>query len=302
MEGGISLLENPTWQQHNKNAKRAGWDKWRETQCADLQLWEHLLPGHVAEFHKWLHSRHAPATVNNYMNPLRKANTWVKLYRPDEDRRNLFVRNVIRAKHTPRPDRFLMPDQLAIAVIKARECGEPALVTALMFGGLAGLDIQEILGLSSKDINDSVLHVRGTKNDFRPRIIPMVPVLAQYASAWKQCFCAMPVKTDGALSHKARFVLDECAREQNDETFKMVTLHEATRVTFTNMASQAGVDLEYLRAYIGHAPQSTLDKHYVSLTPRAEDMPRILTSKIEQLKSRVCDKVSKIVACTDFFA
>lgn len=303
LSAGIEMIEDSKWRKDNYNARKNGWERWLSKNRPELRLWRDLQPGHVFEFHQWLRARFRPTTTNNYLNPLRKAATWVKLYKPHYAK-ELFVRNVIRAKHTPSPKRYLMPDQLAAAVGAARDNGEPALVAALMFGGLAGLDLGEILRITRHDINRDAgtLLVRGEKNEFRPRIVPMCEPLAQFAGAWASLYAAMPVKTEGALSHKARLVLDACAKETADTTFKMVTLHDSTRVTFVNMALQAEAETEFVRAYIGHAPESVMSKHYADLTPRKDDMPRILTGKIDQLSTRVVAPLEIKLQNVSFFA
>lgn len=300
IEAGIELIENPTWRKDQYCARRNGWNRWHSEKRPDLRLWTELLPGHVHEFHRWLYERYRPATVNNYMNPIRKAATWIKLYKPDLYR-DLFTRNVIRAKHRPASKRFLMPDQLAAAIGAARDGGEPNVVAALMFGGLAGLDIGEITRITGKDIKDGLLHVRGEKNEYRPRIIPMCQQLGEFAYMWKQLYSRYGLKTEGAVSHKARLILNDCAKATGDSTFTMVTLHDCTRVTFINTALHGGADKEYLKAYVGHAPESVLAKHYGDLTPRDEDMPRVLDAKVEQLQKRVVVAVEKNIESVSFF-
>ena len=302
IEAGIEMIEDSKWRRSNHTARKNGWDRWHQEHHPALNLWNDLQPGHIFEFHQWLRARYRPATTNNYINPIRKAATWVKLYKP-ELAKELFVRNVIRAKHKPVAKRYLMADQLAAAVGAARDAGEPALVAALMFGGLAGLDIGEILRITRNDIQKDrgILLIRGEKNDYRPRVVPMCEPLAQFAGAWASLYSRMPVKTDGALSHKARAVLNRCAKETSDETFSMVTLHDSTRVTFVNMALQAGAESEYVKAYIGHAPESIMSKHYGDLTPRKEDMPRVKNAKLEQLSSRVVLAIDKKMQGVSFF-
>jgi len=145
------------------------------------------------------------------------------------------------------------------------------------------------MGVTSADIQGDILIIRGTKNEYRPRVVPMARVLAQYADAWAKYFDRMPIRTDGGLSHKARMVFD--GLKATDPTFGMVTLHDATRVTFTNLALHGGADLEFIRAYIGHAPETVIAKHYGDLTPRESDMPRVQAEKLQQLRERVIAKV-----------
>lgn len=287
IEMGLKMIPNDVWRRHQANAANAGIRTFLKERYPKLTLWQELAALHIYEFVQWLHSerKFGKATCNNYTNPVRKASAYVQLYHP-EIWTNLFTRKMKRLREV-RPERFLLPDQLATAAKVARDMNEPSVVFALTFGGLAGLGISEIMSLTAEDIGKDTITVMRDKTPFRRRVIPIVETLKPYAAAFRQLYSQFPVRGEFVLSQKARKVLNRTSELTGDPTYGLVSLHDATRVSFANAASQAGAEPEYVRAYLGHAPQTVLESNYLKLIPRHDDLPRIKEAKLVQLQSRV---------------
>lgn len=292
IELGLKMIQNDVWRRHQANAANAGIRAFLKERYPKLRYWHELASLHIYEFVQWLHldRKFGKATCNNYMNPMRKASAYVQLYHPDIWI-NLFQRRMKRLREV-RPERFLLPDQLATAAKVARDMNEPAVVFALTFGGLAGLGIAEIMSLTADDIGADTITVMRDKTPFRRRVIPIVDSLKPYAAAFRQLYSQFPIRGEFVLSQKARKVLNRTSELTGDPTFSLVSLHDATRVTFANAASQAGAEPEYVRAYLGHAPQTVLESNYLKLIPRHDDLPRIKSAKLEQLHTRVLTKLN----------
>lgn len=296
IEAGLKMIQNDVWRRHQSNSANAGIRAFLIAKYPKLRLWSELKALHVYEFVQWLHHerKFGKATCNNYMNPLRKASAYVQLYHPD-CWTNLFQRKMKRQREV-RPERFLLPDQLATAAKVARDMNEPAVVFALTFGGLAGLGIAEMMSLTADDITADTITVMRDKTPFRRRVIPIVDSLKPYAAAFRQLYSQFPIRGEFVLSQKARKVLNRTSELTGDPTYSLVSLHDATRVTFANAASQAGAEPEYVRAYLGHAPQTVLEANYLKLIPRHDDLPRILNAKLQQLNTRVITKLNPKLA------
>lgn len=287
IERGLAEIENCVWRRHQTNSANAGIKRFLKEKYPRLKFWKELQTRHIYEFNNWIvrEMKFKSGTANNYRNVIRKASAYMQIYHP-EQWSQLFIKSMKRQRDM-RPERFLEADQLAKAAQVARDMNEPSVVFAFAFGGLAGLGIAEILSLKSEDVTEDTIRVTREKNVFRARVIPICEPLKPYAVAFKQLFKQFPIKGHFVLSQKARRVLDRCAEITGDVTYKQVSLHDATRVTFANMASQAGAELEFLQAYLGHAGRSILDTHYLKLIPRHDDLPRVLKAKTNQLDERV---------------
>lgn len=300
IEAGLKMIPNEVWRRHQSNSANAGIRSFLKEKYPKLKLWIELKPLHIHEFNLWMHGekKFGKATANNYTNPARKASAYVQLYHP-EQWTNLFQRKMKRQREV-RPERFLLPDQLATAAKVARDMNEPSVVFALTFGGLAGLGIAEIMSLTGEDITTETITVMRDKTPFRRRVIPIVDSLKPYAAAFRQLYSQFPIRGEFVLSQKARKVLDRTSELTGDPTYKLVSLHDATRVSFANAASQAGAEPEYIRAYLGHAPQTVLESNYLKLIPRHDDLPRIKSAKLQQLQSRVLTKLNPRLCVTVF--
>jgi hypothetical protein len=291
---GLGMIEQPRWRSHQERAAVNGFYRFLDQKQPLLSNWPELMPGHIYEFVKWMENELelSPPTVNNYLNPVRKAAAYVQLYHPKEWQ-NLFVRRMKRAG-APKTRRYLMADQIARAIRTARDMNEPAVVGALWFCGFAGLGLTEFLQIEREDIRfDGTLWVRAEKNAYRPRLVPLCAHLARFADCWREIYSHAPLKTAEALSHKARAVLNVTADNTGDESYRLVDLHEATRPSFANIALHAGVDTKYLDAYMGHAPQGVFEKHYADLVPSIHDMPRLQKEKVLQMRKRVIEPIDK---------
>lgn len=308
IQNGLTLIKRDDWREHQRRAIQSGWERWLKESKWKIQLWTDLRPLHIREFTNWMESQINPRTgkawsrhtVSHYKNPLYKASEWVQLHCPDIWQ-NPFIRKMKRC-YEPTKDRYLMPDQLATVIASAKKANQPAVVAALAFGGLAGLGIMELLDLSPDDIGEDTITIRREKNAYRPRVIPMCDKLKPYAQGWKACFAKIPVRGgQHDISKRARKVFKRAAKETGDKTFEQISLHEATRVTFANMAKAAGAHFDSLAAFLGHAPTSTLDKYYLKLCPRIDDLPRIKAQKITQLDLEVCKPLDKKLMAVSFF-
>lgn len=283
------------------NCFMLGLNRWLEDH-PELESWEAWRPGHVLEFRDWLLNERklSPATVSHYVNPLRLAARRVALYHPDAAKQ-LFVRRTIPTPPAA-PVRFLFPDQLADVVQTAHDAGDAPTQLALVIGGLTGLRTGEIVALRASDFDGARVTVREAKS---PAGVRVLPVCAQAARALTICFAlwpAFPIKRVTTLSHSAREHLDATAARTGDATFSQVDFYEATRKTFTNAALHGGADSRYLDAYIGHAPDDVLTRHYADLRPRPDDLPRVLDAKCTEMIRRVVDPLEKNLHHISFFA
>jgi len=294
---GLDSIDNAEWREHQTRAADCGifrWLTWRKNHNQEpLDIWRQLKPGHVMEYTQWLRdARHLKeSTVSLYLNPLRLAARWVQLYKP-ELYTQLFVRRVLRKSGRSGPVKYLMPDQIEKAILMARCMGYPEVVAAFHFGAYAGLRIKEFQSLTPDSLHGDGLWT-GTKNEYSERLIPILPKVRSFAESYFSLFEECPVKSHFTISRRVRAVLDECARTCRDESFKMVDPHEALRTSFMNLANNAGCEYEAIRAYCGQAPDTTMMRHYIDLIPSINDMPRIRTSKLEVLTTRVLSPVDK---------
>lgn len=300
MHNGLTLIRDDKWREHQRRSMKSGFLRWNEETKAGVHLWSDLKPIHIRNFVLWMERdmKWKRNTVSHYTNVIRKSSEWVQLNMPDQWE-NPFIRKM-RREPEPSSDRYLMPDQLAQVVKVAKEMNETSVVAALMFGGLAGIGLLELLDMKAEDITADGIRITRPKNAYRPRIVPMCEPLKTYALAWKNCFGRVPARGDYSLSKRGRLVLDATAERTKDETFRMVNLHEATRVTFANTAKVAGVPAESLAAYLGHVGTSTLEKHYLKLIPRHDDLPRIQKQKLAQLSADVCKPLNRKLSNTTF--
>jgi integrase len=296
IESALDEIEKPKWRAHQRNAAKCGFLRFLEEKRPELKQWAQLVPGHIKEFSKWLTNERDPNikpwTAHNYLNPLRLAQRHVQFYYPDLHR-NLFVRN-IAPKITPSAKRYLMTDQLAAAIAHAKQANDTGALCGLVFGGLAGLRLEEIASLQAADVETDGINIRRQKVEGMPaRFIPLPTPAMDFAKAWAKLYSRCPLQTIEAMSHRIRKILDRCAVDTGEREFTMTDAHQATRVTFTNIALHAGVDTKYLDAYMGHAPQGVFEKHYADLVPSIHDMPRLQKEKVLQMRKRVIEPIDK---------
>lgn len=303
LQNGLTLIKNDKWRYHQQKSIESGWEKFRAERYPELNHWWEMRPIHVFNFVAWMedHKGWQPNTVSHYLNPLRKASTWVQLHYPDQWK-NPFVRKMRRNASVMLSEHYLMPDQLRTAIEHARRMNQPAVVAALVIGGLGGLGIAEMADLTAEHIGNDTLTVVRAKNAYRPRVIPCCEQLATFCRAFKAVHERIPGRrSEYGLNKKARKVLNAAAEKTGDETFARVCLHDSTRVTFANMAKRAGVKREDLAAFMGHVGESTLERSYLHLVPRPKDLPRIQTAKIEHLRESVCEPMNRALRGVVFF-
>lgn len=301
---GLTLIKNEQWRYHQQKSIESGWEKFRALRYPELESWWDVRPIHIFNFIAWMEDERGwkPNTVSHYVNPLRKASHWAQLHFPDQWK-NPFVRKMRRNASIILSEHFLMPDQLATAIDQAKRMNQPAVVAALVIGGLGGLGIAEMADLHAEHIgNDGTLTVLRAKNAYRPRVIPCCEHLALFCRAFKAVHSKIPGRrSELGLNKKARKVLNATAERTGDETFARVDLHESTRVTFANLAKRAGVKREDLAAFMGHVGESTLERSYLHLVPRPQDLPRIKEAKIEHMREAVCAPMNKALRDMVFF-
>lgn len=302
INAGLAMIEKPRWKQHQRRAADNGFIRYLTEKQPDLNLWTDLVPGHIHELVQWMEKERgwSGPTVNNYLNPVRKASAYVQLYHPNQWV-NLFVRRM-RRKSAPKAHRYLMADQLATAINEAQKANDAAVLGAFWFCGFAGLGITEYLQIQREDIQADGLWVRAEKNGYRPRLLPMCEPLQDFAKSWGRVFSHVPLRSAEALSHRARVILNNCAESTGDESFRMVDLHEATRPSFANLALHSGCEAKFVQAYLGHAPQEVFEKHYADLVPTIKDMPRLREEKIAQMRERVTRRIDEKLIGTSLFS
>lgn len=303
LEGGLTLIKADKWRYHQRKSIESGWERFRSETYPELTSWWDLRPIHLFNFLVFMEDKMGwkRNTISHYQNPLRKASHWVFLNHPDHWK-NLFERKMRRNASTTQSDRYLMPDQLKTLIDTAMRMKQPGLASALMFGGLAGLGIAEMADLQIDHIGEDTITITRAKNVYRPRVIPMCAPLKDFSKAFRMCLGAVPsLHSEYLLTKVARRVFDKAAEETGDKTFSMVSLHDATRVTFANIATSAGVPREYLAAYCGHAGETTLEKNYLKLVPKENDLPRIQQAKLDQLRTNVCEPINKKCDNISFF-
>lgn len=305
LQNGINLIKSESWRYHQRKSIESGFMRFcKETALSPSDPWWSIKPLHIFNYVSWMEDGMGwkRNTVSHYLNPLRKASTWVFLNYPDQWK-NIFERKMRRNPSHTLCEYYLMPDQLATAVKVSKLMGRTETTAALMFGGLAGLGISEMADLTGDHIGSSTLRVVRAKTAYRPRVVPMVEQLQPYADAFKSCLGRIPGRrVERNLTKLARKVLDACYDETNDETFLKIDLHQSTRVTFVNFAAAAGVPKEFTAAYVGHVGETTLERHYLKLIPRHLDLPRIQEQKISQLQSNVCDKINLLMKDFSFIS
>lgn len=301
---GVELIKNQEWKSHQKKAMNSGFLRFCQEQGIDTHApWWILKPLHIFNYVAWMEDGMGwkRNTVSHYLNPLRKASTWVFLNYSDQWK-NLFERKLRRNPSICESEYYLMPDQLATAVRVSRLIGRHECVAAFMFGGLAGLGIAEMADLRAEHLTDDTLRVVRAKNAYRPRIVPMCEPLKEYSQAFRACYSRIPGRrTEINLTKLARKALNACYDETADETFLRIDLHQSTRVTFANMAKMAKCAREDTAAFMGHAGESVIERNYYQLIPRHSDLPRILDQKLSQLKTNVADKISNLISPLSFF-
>lgn len=201
----------------------------------------------------------------------------------------------------PAPMRYLELEQLTTVIHYAHGVNDAAALAGFVFGGLAGLRLSEICALTPAAVREDTLTV-GDKTPWSLRSIPVCAAVALFAAAWFTCHAQSPCRRFDSMSHRMRRVLNAVAALTGDTTYRMVEPHEAARRSFVNIAVSAGVEHNILAAYIGHAPQDTMSKHYADYQPHPEDMPRVLNRKQETMWAKVIKPIEIIFSPVSFFA
>lgn len=205
---------------------------------------------------------------------------------------------------------FVGLDVVRLLVARAMENNEHIAATGFILGGFCGMNLMEIAGVRVADVDlvNHVIRVNQAKTIYRPRTIPVAPIVSQHLTTIiSKLDASVPWlitrreerKTETGKSYSTNVVQGEAYTlyktmrrvvksaiadaEENEQKEVAAALGSIApkdmRKSFINAAVSAGVPFDWLRAYVGQAPASVLTAHYVNL------------SSIDALRAEVVDKV-----------
>lgn len=272
--------KSEAWQKNLENAA-SYFVGFMDLKHPEVQFWHQVSARHVyAYIEDQAGSGVASKTLKHYLTPiLSTARYWHNenpgLYQ------NFSITHPALAAPREIRKRYLSPAQMARLLDEAGKSANPGVYAAVMLGGYAGLNLAEIVRLdaSSFDLEASTLRIEVSKNEFRPRTIPLLPIVAAWAPEFRPTVqVGGKPATNDSLGKAVRRVLNKIVRDIESEADGLVgaeremLLAEAKafdelqprdlRKSFANFCRAARVRQEATAAYLGHRQEIMTGLHY----------------------------------------
>lgn len=291
--------------EHRANQEKAAAVLLSALHQAGAVTWGDLRPGTLRRVVQSFESQgYSPNTIRAYTNPLRLASN----YMVEEFDVNAVSLSKIIPKRSAPVKRFLNPEQLKVALGRAGESGS-RLARLGMACALTGMRLTEAMRLdvSKLDSRGCLLTISGrTKNDGSARVIPVLPTAMDLLLESVD----VPLSRVCGLSRAVKKVVLDTGADLGVDGFDQIEPREACRKTFANLCFAAGVDMDMVKAYMGHAftgewdgsrPGNVLMRHYVAATPRPEDMEHVRDAALNGLRERVVKPLHDFCEAHAFF-
>lgn len=262
----------------------------------ELKYWQQVDTQSLRDYLAWLRGRDVGAqTQRNYLSCIRLAVNAIEEIAPDQYKKIFFKR--ITPEIPLRPARYLTPERLVACINSARMKGDHAACVALIMGGGCGLRFEEIVKLRHKDFEfdqqgSATLTVLDSKNKWSTRVIALPDFASTYMGVFLQFYQRWPHRNDESYCKAIRRTMNRMYKETKDETYRLLKPRDCARKTFCNLAHDANVPAEQIRSYIGHAPETTLEAHYLSRC-LPDDLPDIKARQLRKQKENIVKPIEK---------
>lgn len=253
-----------------------------ELRYPELVHWEQIRPSHAYAYIEFQSANGVSAkTLRHYTTIITSTAKYWNNEDPDRFRLIRLTHPLLTQKRKV-PKKYLSPRQLALLLQYARQSENPGVLPAVMLGGYGGLNLAEIVRLDPSSFNHQAgtLTIRESKNEFRPRTIPLLPLVRAWAPGFRtiQKVNGEPA-TDDTLGKAVRRVMDRISRdlraraadcpcdaqknalEADAAAFDNVAPRNL-RTTFINFCVGALIREEAIAAYVGHRHSLVTGEHY----------------------------------------
>lgn len=255
-----------------------------------LSRWDQVTGEIVLDYVKYHHGRGVkPKSLQHYISILTlTANHWHSL---DSSRYHpLRVKSRYLDIDEPPEKQYLTASQtfhlLGCAYLRRNR----AIPRAVMLGCFAGCNIKEIIRIQVRDVDldAGTLSIRESKNKYRRRTIPLIPILQAWLAAeihGQPADQYLVTNTQGfrATHHSVglslRRLLNSVAQDFNEPAFKHLAPKDI-RKTFVNLCVAADVALSDIAAYVGHGPAGMTGKHYADMM-QPDRLQRTVTEPLQ---------------------
>lgn len=250
-----------------------------------LKHWEQVTGVVVMDYLEYQHSRGVgPKSLKHYIGVLTMtASYWNRLeparYHP------LRINSGYLVSEEPPEKHYLNSDQTMRLWGCANVRRNRAIPRLVVLGCFAGCNIKEIIRLQARDFDPAtgLLHITRSKNKYRRRTIPLLPMVREWLAAELQGMAPDAMIVTNAQGFEAthhsaglslRRLLNSVSKDFKDPAFSDMDPKDI-RKTFINLCLEADVALSDIGAYAGHGPTSMTDRHYAD-TVRPDRLQRVV--------------------------
>jgi len=242
---------------------------WLEVHKPYIKFWREITPSVIHDYIEYQHERGLkPKTLKHYLSPISiTANYW-SAENPDLYRPLKIISPHLQEKRKP-AKHYLTLKQAQLLLIEADKAANRGVYHTILLGCFAGLNIMEILRLSPDnfDLATCTLTITESKNQFRERTIPLLPMVAKNLKDFQRVAKATgEPATLLSIVQAVKVVIQWAAKAHPDHAAAFNAINpKDIRKTFVNVCREAGISGELIGAYVGHRPTSITNQVYNDL-------------------------------------
>lgn len=239
---------------------------WLEQYRPHIRYWVQVTPAVVQDYIEYHHKRGLKSkTLQHYISPITITANWFHFHVDPWLYPELRVRSEYLKKTKPKKQYLAL--EPALALLKVADAAENrGVYHTILLGCFAGLNIMETIRLTQENFDhaEGVLVINESKNQFRERAIPLLPMVADKVKDFAQVR-----KTNGdpasllSIVQAMRTVINRASKAYpvHAEAFNSINPKDV-RKTFVNLCREAKITGENIGAYVGHRPVGTTNTAY----------------------------------------